>query len=335
MIKALSGFTPILVDGDTEKDVTAKYATNGYPTLVIADASGEEIDRIVGYREPAAYRAEIERIQRGEGTLPAMQKKYAESPQDIDAGIALGARLAGSRPEAAAELFARLAEMAKTKDKTTQGKVCLEHAAALLAAGKRDLAATEAETLVREFPDTPAAAQAATRVGRAFLSVDARRALAFLDTVRGLAKDAKDKMAIEGLAVSVHKNGIAASLKRQAEAAGDDPMALNEVAWNCFEQKVNVREAIAWARKAAEKSDRDPMILDTLANLLWIGGGREEAIKTEEEAAAKTAEDSYKREFEGNVAKWRAEMVAMKAAKAVPATPLVPPTPKPAEDGAK
>lgn len=333
VIKSLSAFTPILVDGDVEKDVTAKYGVHGYPTIVIADAAGEEIDRIDRYKPVAEFKADIERIQRGEGTLPAIQKKWAESPGDVDAGIALGARLAGSKPEAAAELFSKLAEQAKSKDKATQGKVSLEYAAALLAAGKREPAAAEAEKLVREFPDTPAAAQAATRVGGAFLALDARRALAFLDTVRGLAKEPRDRMAIESLTVMVHKNGIAASLKRQAEAAGDDPMALNEVAWTCFEQKVNVREAIAWAKKAVEKSDRDPMILDTLANLLWIGGARDEAIKTEEEAAGKTAEEAYKRDFLSNVAKWRAEMEAMKAAKAVPMVPLAPPAPKEDEDG--
>ena len=41
MIKALSGFTPILVDGDVEKDVCKKYGVKGYPGTVFADAKGE------------------------------------------------------------------------------------------------------------------------------------------------------------------------------------------------------------------------------------------------------------------------------------------------------
>lgn len=41
VIKALSGFTPILVDGDTEKDITAKYGIRGYPNTLFADAKGE------------------------------------------------------------------------------------------------------------------------------------------------------------------------------------------------------------------------------------------------------------------------------------------------------
>ncbi len=306
MTRLLSAWTPILVDGDTEKDVTAKYGASGFPTLLFADAGGNEVDRIVGYRETPAFKDEVERILRGEGTLPALEKKYAESPEDLSAGIALGARLALSRPDAAAELFASLCEKAKSKDRATQGMVRLEYAAALLAARKRDAAVAEAETLVREFADTPAAGAAATRVGQAFLAVDPARALTFLDAVREIATDAKDKSAVESLTVAVHKNGIAAALRRQAAAAGDDPQALNAVAWTSFEMKVNVRQAIGWARTAVDKSDRDPMILDTLANLLWLSGARDEAIAIEEEAAGK-AEGDYRREFEAILARWRAE----------------------------
>ena len=81
---------------------------------------------------------------------------------------------------------------------------------------------------------------------------------------------------------------------------------------------MNVREAVGWAKKAAEKSERDPMILDTLANLLWLSGQRDDAIKTETEAAGK-AEADHKAEFEALVAKWTAEVAAMNAKKAASA----------------
>lgn len=43
MIKALSGFTPILVDKDTEKDAVAKYHVGGIPDVRFADAKGEQV----------------------------------------------------------------------------------------------------------------------------------------------------------------------------------------------------------------------------------------------------------------------------------------------------
>lgn len=318
-IQSLSVYTPVLIDGDVEKDMTKRYSVSGYPAVVIVDAAGDEIDRIVGYRETDKYIAEVERIKRGENTIPALAKKYADSPDDVDAGIAYGARLAVSKPDAAAKLFGDLAEKSREKDRATQAKVKLEYASALLAARNSEGAAYEAEKLVKEFDDTPAAAQAARRVGRAFVGVDASRALAFLEAVRGLAKEPADQEAVETITISVLKNAMAASLKRRGAAAGDDPAKLNAVAWDCFEQKLNLRDAVALARKGVEKSKDDaslqPMIMDTLANLLWITGARDEAIKVETDAAAKCT-DEHKPEFEVLVAKWTAELEAMKAKKA-------------------
>jgi hypothetical protein len=41
VIKALSGFTPILIDGDTEKEACKKYGVKGYPNTIFADVKGE------------------------------------------------------------------------------------------------------------------------------------------------------------------------------------------------------------------------------------------------------------------------------------------------------
>jgi len=41
VVKVLSKFTPILVDGDTEKSVCEKYGIKGYPMTVFANVKGE------------------------------------------------------------------------------------------------------------------------------------------------------------------------------------------------------------------------------------------------------------------------------------------------------
>ena len=329
VVKLFSKWTPVLVDGDTEKEPTKRYAVHGYPAIVFADAAGGEVDRISGWMKTDAFAAEVGRILSGEGTLPALRKRVADAPDDVDAAVALGAKYAQSDAKAAAGVFAPLVEKTKEKDRATQAKVRLEYAAAL--AGSDDFAGAmnEAETLVRDFADTPSAAAVASRAGRAFLSADALRALAFFDAARPLAKEPSEKAEIERLTVLAHMNGVAAALRRQAAAAGDDPMALNEIAWSCFEMKVNIREALGWARTAVEKSDRDPAILDTLANLLWITGTRDEALKTEEEALAKCADEGMKREFGGLIAKWKTELTPVPKRVAVPAPA------EPAKDEAK
>lgn len=48
VVEVLTHFTPILVDGDVEKDVTKKYAVSGYPNTVFADMKGDLVSRVVG-----------------------------------------------------------------------------------------------------------------------------------------------------------------------------------------------------------------------------------------------------------------------------------------------
>jgi hypothetical protein len=55
VLKALSSFTPILVDGPSEKTAAAKYGVNGYPHTVFADLKGESVKEVGGYVETGAF----------------------------------------------------------------------------------------------------------------------------------------------------------------------------------------------------------------------------------------------------------------------------------------
>jgi hypothetical protein len=48
VIEALTHFTPILVDGDTETEITKKLASRGFPTTVFADLKGDPVATVVG-----------------------------------------------------------------------------------------------------------------------------------------------------------------------------------------------------------------------------------------------------------------------------------------------
>src|SRR5262249_29753869 len=49
VVRALSAFTPVLVDGDAERSVCARFGVEGYPTVVFADAGGNALRRVDGY----------------------------------------------------------------------------------------------------------------------------------------------------------------------------------------------------------------------------------------------------------------------------------------------
>lgn len=327
--EVMKGFVNVTLDAEKGEgpELAKRFGIDGYPVMVVVDAAGEEVDRIVGYLPPEEFTEEAQRILRGEGTIPSLRRKVAESPDDIEAGIALASKLATARSEEAASLFEGLCAKSATKDRATQANVRLAWASALLAVGRGPEALAQAETILKDFADTPAASEVVPEVGRAVVGAPAARALAFLDAARPLAKEPRARFQVEELAVMLHRSQIAQALARQAEAAGDDPDLLNQVAWMSFEQKVNVREALGWAKKAVELSQGAPEILDTLANLQWLLDMPEDAIATEEQAAEK-AEGGMKAQFEATLAGWRGTRAGTPAGGEAPGEPAEAPEPK-------
>ncbi len=56
-----------------------KYNVSGFPTFVLVDSKGEEIDRIVGYMEAEPFLAQINDYMNGIGTLDDLLSKVKES----------------------------------------------------------------------------------------------------------------------------------------------------------------------------------------------------------------------------------------------------------------
>jgi thioredoxin-related protein len=49
--------------------VAGRYRVRGFPTVVLVDARGDEIDRIIGYLPPDRFLKELARIRADDGTL--------------------------------------------------------------------------------------------------------------------------------------------------------------------------------------------------------------------------------------------------------------------------
>ncbi len=60
-----------------------KYRVRGYPTIIVLDNSGNELDRIVGYLPPDDFLKELNRIKNGTNTLTELQLKYSKNSDDI------------------------------------------------------------------------------------------------------------------------------------------------------------------------------------------------------------------------------------------------------------
>ena len=72
---------------DAEKgegiELAEKYNIRGFPTIVFTNNRGDEIDRIVGYKDPDQFFSELSRIKSGRNTLPTLLTDFQTNPNNF------------------------------------------------------------------------------------------------------------------------------------------------------------------------------------------------------------------------------------------------------------
>ena len=280
-----------------------QYHVQGFPTMVVVQADGAEVDRIEGFRAPEEFTKEITRIRDGEGTIPALRRRAAENPTDPTISLQLARKLTVAAPQDAETTLETMLQKACPSDREVQADAWISLARAARNANDAERARLASERVLQEFPDTPYAAEA---LQVSLPSDDPDKALAYLGKVTKDTKNTGVKAYAYAVVAEVHLQAAARALKLRAEAVGDDPQALNEVAWLCFERKLNLRPAVRWARRAVDLSKRDPAVLDTLANLLFVTGHLDEALRIEQEAVEHASSEAVKAEFGETLARFQA-----------------------------
>jgi thioredoxin-related protein len=49
-----AGYVGVKLDGDVERALVQRFKVTGYPTMIVLDASGKELERVVGYQSSKA-----------------------------------------------------------------------------------------------------------------------------------------------------------------------------------------------------------------------------------------------------------------------------------------
>ena len=77
---------------NAEKDtaLAESFKVNGYPTVILANPKGEEIDRIVGYAPAPDFIQDINGYLKGEGTLTDLENKLKADTADIELWFKVG-----------------------------------------------------------------------------------------------------------------------------------------------------------------------------------------------------------------------------------------------------
>lgn len=171
-----------------------RYHPAGNPTVVFANAEGAEVDRTVGYNQgPKKYKAELERILRGEETYALLKKGVEDDPGNVPMILKLAAKYSrmGRREEGKAlyqKVLDEMAEKAKALTVDYNHREVNAYELALFMLGN-DLFATQdvapLNAYIAQFPDGDFTEKAYTRLSNFYIYMgDQDEASAFFKTVK-------------------------------------------------------------------------------------------------------------------------------------------------------
>lgn len=90
VIKLFLDFVFVKLDKIKDSVLVSEYGVNAYPTVILFDTNGEEIDRIVGYFPPREFLKTVKSYLKGEGTLTDLEEKLATDSSNVELLIQLG-----------------------------------------------------------------------------------------------------------------------------------------------------------------------------------------------------------------------------------------------------
>ena len=259
----LNSIVPVKYDAEKDEGevLAKKFKIRAYPTLVLLDPSGKEVDRFVGYLDPEDFLQTIEGYQKGIGTVSFYEEALRKNPNDIETMYELGMKHAdAARPDEAKRLLEKIVEIDPDYEK--KARIWSRLGYVMYSDDRYDDALGYYNTLIKEFPDTKDHDEALKMLAYVYYKMDRK----------------KDSLA---------------SYKKYLDRHPDDPGVMNGFAWFCAKRQFGFDDALPVALKAADLSGRDSGILDTLAELYYAMGDQGNAIKIGEEALSKDPEDQY------------------------------------------
>lgn len=285
--------------GDGESFANETLGIDGFPTFVVLDAKAREIDRFSGYGDPQGWADELSQVLSDPTTIEEKEKRFAAAPS-----VALAERLGDwsvSRREYE-EAIARYRAGQKLDPRTihTFWKRILRtglRAFDYEAAGfdRARLVSIAGEPFAMPAPDSGTLLSAASELAEMPESFDTdvvgpaiQRVLAATEQTTDPAQRRQRARLLVIKAIRFdHDPAAAVAARRDSMAEGwqDDPFAINEFSWWCFEREVNTDEAYQLATRALgllpaqTPGARRAMVLDTAAELALRRNDRAKAIE--------------------------------------------------------
>ena len=292
----------VAIDVDTEKggELRREFGVRAYPTFMLVDTSGEISDVWIGYGSPAEWTGSLDLALADPATIPQKKERFAAAP-DLATAEALARHADGTGDAKAAVMYLGEARKLTTADAGSYDYRIFDAMVGGLRSGQFEpgqiVPAAEAavaypgcepmqKIMVAYYMQRVADKAGDNGLMKPFLEIAIR------DT-----ESSDDPEVVEGRgyimpAYLLHVAGdpeaaFAARKKQLPEDWHDNPDALNQLAWWCFENGVNLEDAMQLALRGVEL-EQDPEakanILDTAAAISNARGDNAAAVEMMEKA---------------------------------------------------
>lgn len=331
---ALAGDVCVRYDaeGEAGRPVAERFRVRRFPTTLFLDATGEEVDRLVGFAAPARFVAETARIRAGTQTLRSLRTRHADRPDDAPASVALGRRLVRSGELEAARALLEPIATTPTPDVAARPAALLGLAELAHQGGDTRAALAWIARLVESYPAS------AESVDARLLRVDVHlregaveRAIEAAADARTVTTGASRLARLEETVALLERRRLADTIERwgeRAEASGDVE-ALARAAREALDRGLVLGSAVRWAETVTRALPSDAVALETFAALLHETSSVERSLAIAERALAAAVDADDHARIARRLAAWRA---AYEARRQVP--PVLPPAPPPTEGDA-
>ena len=275
-----------------------KYRVKGYPTILLLDSEGNEIDRIIGYRPPEEFFNELNRIKNRENTLSDLITRYKQSINNSSVKIDLAEKyILMNLPDSARLLLDNIYSFQKKKHQL-DFSVSFNLSQLYYKIRSLDRSIEILDQIVESGVDSSDIAYFFRLLYKSKRSSDIDALLEYAELSENIDRKQKSYWQIIRI-LKKHKRDP--SLEAELYLKVIDlytsdykylPSLLNGFAWRMTELEKNLDIALVKINKALEYGE-DIKILDTKAEVLWKLNNSEEAVEIIEKCILSDPQNKY------------------------------------------
>ena len=261
-----------------------KYRVMGYPTILLLDSEGNEIDRIVGYRPSDEFLNELNRIKNRENTLSDLITRYKKNINNSSVKIDLAEKyILMNLPDSARSLLDNIYSYQKKKHQL-DFSVSFNLSQLYYKIRSLDRSIEILDQIVESGVDSSDIAYFYRLLYKSKRSSDIDALLEYAELSENIDRKQKSYWQIIRILKKYKREpDLEAELYLKViDLYTSDykylPSLLNSFAWRMTELEKNLDNALVKINKALEYGE-DIKILDTKAEVLWKLNRSEEAVE--------------------------------------------------------